>query len=139
VQDISGWSTSCLITQEASLHHCGWPNPPHGPPVMGEGFYAELSFPSPPKFVANKDGAKPERGDILYWASNGTNNGHVECLLGIDADGTWRTAGGGGGKDGTECSLRTHKNGIDGYGRPLQGWWKVTQMGLPTSAPISET
>lgn len=132
VQDISSWATSCLITQEASLHHCGWPNPPHGPPKMGSGFYEVLGFASPPKFVENKGGAKPERGDILYWASTGTN-GHVECLLGIDADGTWRTAGGGGGTDGTECSLRTHMNGADKYGRPLQGWWKVTEQGLPPS------
>jgi hypothetical protein len=130
-EDISSWKTSCLITQQATLHHCGWPNPPNGPPVMGAGFHAVLGDMGPPYFQKAGEGMTPSRGDILYWASTGTD-GHVECLLGIDPDGTWNTAGGGHG-DGTQCCVRALQDGRDPSGRPLQGWWKITEMGLPPS------
>jgi hypothetical protein len=134
VEDISAWSTSCLIAQEASLHHCGKSS---GPPVNGAGFFAVLGLAAAPRFVRHAQGELPERGDILYWATPDTNNGHVECLLGIDDDGTWRTAGGGGGADGTVCSLRAHRDGADPHGRPLRGWWKLSELGLPESAPAA--
>jgi len=132
VQDISAWSTSCLITQQLAKKHCEAPVPS---PVNGAGFYQDLGVPNADNFVKFVPGSAmvPDPGDICYWANTGTD-GHVEAFRRLDADGkTWLTAGGGGGTDGTECSLRTHLNGVDAYGRALQGWWKIEQQGLPPS------
>lgn len=137
VDSIASWSTSCAVTQHASLAHSGRSTKPA---VNGSGIYDYVGANEQhPAWQPNDGKAKPSRGDILYWASNGTN-GHVECLLGIRSDGiTWDTAGGGGGGDGTGCSLRVHLKGKDGYNRPLRGWWRVSMMGLPASPALPET
>lgn len=114
VADIAAWATSCLITQEAALHHIGWQGPP---PRNGAGFYEVLGMPH-----VHGDGPF-QRGDIAYYANTGTD-GHVVCLLEQRADGVWRVAGGGGGHDGTECDFGEFAHGQDHYGRRRQGAWR---------------
>jgi len=135
VDSIASWSTSCAVTQHASQAHAGKPTKPA---VNGSGIYDYIGATEQhPAWQSNDGKATPSRGDILYWANSGTD-GHVECLRRIRDDGTWETAGGGGGSDGTGCSLREHKRGIDAYGRRLRGWWRIAMMGLPASEPLPE-
>jgi len=115
VADISSWSTSCEIVVEAAER---WAGIHRAPPTNGQGFFAVFG-----NVHVKWDGKTvPPRGAELYWASNGTN-GHTEIMLRQLPNGDWETAGGGGGKDGTETSIRRHPHGVDPYGRPLVGWW----------------
>lgn len=136
VASIASWATSCLITQEACDNHCE--RTPLRPPNNGEGFFEV--YPQS-KLVKPSPGVYPQVGDVCWWSTPGTNNGHVEAVLSMNQDGTWTTAGGGGGADGTQCSIRSHKSSpqgypLDGYGRPLQGWWRAEDMPLAPSTAL---
>ena len=118
VPDIAAWATSCLISQEAALHWCGWGGPP---PKNGSGFYevlGALHVHEPGPYLP---------GDLIYWANTGTD-GHVACLLEIRDDGTWVVAGGGGGRDGRESSISELVGGKDPYGRRRQGAWRPSRL-----------
>lgn len=134
VTTIASWATSCLITQEGVDNHCR--RVPQRPPRNGAGFFevypqGELVLPS--------SGEVPARGDNCYFASTGTN-GHVMCVLGKNADGTWEVAAGGGGPDGTRCSrgtLPSDAKGLPHWSKPLVGWWRARSLPLAASPVLA--
>lgn len=135
VSSIASWATSCLITQEAVDNHCG--RTPARVPRNGAGFFEVYD---PAKMVRPGAGRLPSRGAVYYVANTGTD-GHVVCILGRNTDGSWKVAGGGGGSDGTGCSIGTWKSDarglpVDPNGRATQGWWEPEVLALPASPPL---
>lgn len=81
----------------------------------------------------------PQIGDVPYWCGGtattwtAAKNGHVEVLL--EGEGWfWKTAGGGGGSDGTLCRMSDKPKDIrTNSGRLLRGVWRPAALAVPLS------
>ncbi len=134
-------TTSCAMFVRAVRQWCG--ASAIGPYVPGTGMFVsmgDVNFEHP-AFVANDGTAAPEPGDYFYIASTKTsNNGHTGIFIEEITPGTWRTAEGGGGADGTQCSLSQRTltgTKFSNDGRTLWGWFDCNQVGLPLSPTAS--
>jgi len=71
----------------------------------------------------------PKPGSLLHYNTPGTNNDHVEWLLGpIDAQGN--ADHGGGGRSNNAITEGTG-NVMSSWGRPLVEWWDPDKLGIP--------
>jgi len=126
--------TSCAMFVRAVRQWCG--APASGPYLPGTGMFKSMGNVSfaHPAFVPHSGPNKPNRGDYFYIASSKqSNDGHTGIFIEEIADGTWRTAEGGGG-DGTRCRLTERKftgSKFAGEPRTVWGWFDCTAVGLP--------
>jgi len=135
VVSIASWATSCAIGQRAALIQALRAIlQPQGPAINASGIFVYLDLYETSKIWVPNDGKLiVQPADIPYWANTGTD-GHVEMVRRVRPDGTVETAGGGGGSDGTMCSLRTKPAGcLDPYGRHFHGVWRIDETILPPS------
>jgi hypothetical protein len=90
-------------------------------------------------FVAHDGTKKPTPGDYFYISSSKpSTDGHTGIFVEELRPNVWRTAEGGGGKDGTVCrfSERTIAGKhFRGSQRRLWGWFDCTRVGLPEPVP----
>jgi hypothetical protein len=143
VNSIASWATSCALFDRAIACACGRPTTiavNASPMVVYMGVSAG---PQHPAWIPNDGKRQPGLGDFGYWAPNWQSNmGHTE-IFGPPIEGKpgwYHTAGGGGGTDGTGCSMREKSvTGKDSLNRPLLGWFDCEKVGIPYEKPKDDT
>jgi len=138
VVSIASWRTSCAITQQANMIWGGRAGV--GPAINASGIYIYLGLDERSLIWLPNDGKLLVQGaDIAYWANTGSD-GHVEMVRRVRTDGWVETAGGGGGPDGTGCSLRLRAPGcLDPYGRRFHGVWRIAIAPFLPPSPDAAT
>lgn len=133
---LTGVRTSCAMFVRAVRQWCS--APASGPYLPGTGMFKSMGNVSfaHPAFVPHDGTNKPNPGDYFYIASSKqSNDGHTGIFIEEIADGTWRTAEGGGG-DATRCRFTERKfsgTKFDGERRTLWGWFDCSAVGFPSS------
>ena len=126
VDSIASWHTSCALYVRALMMWClrAMGIAVNGSPIAT---YLDLTVGGPLWVPSAGGKILAEPGDVPLWYTSGPD-AHVEIVLRVQGDGHVETAGGGGGTDGTGCSLRLRAPGLlDPYGRHLHGVFRLAR------------